>query len=54
MKTVLVKYAKDMQEICQKYHISMLQYAYYVLLYAINMQSYEPNMPKICKNIDCF
>ena len=42
-----------MQKICKKYARKMLKYAYFVQLFAINMQSYVPNMPKICKYIDC-
>ena len=40
--TVLVKYAKDMQEICQKY-------AGNKQVYATNMQVYVNNMQEICK-----
>ena len=45
----LVKYAKDMHEICQKYARNMPKYAYYMELYAINMLLYAPNMHQICK-----
>ena len=42
-----------MQKICTKYAINMLEHAYYMPLFAINMQSYEPKLHEICKYADC-